>query len=56
MDKFESTEPQADLRILWLGPVLGESHFANPAVSPAAALWQQDAIDAVMSLGAKVDV
>ena len=56
MDKFESTEPQADLRILWLGPVLGESHFANPAVSPAAALWQQDAIDALTSLGAKVDV
>ena len=56
MDKFDSTEPQADLRILWLGPVLGEAHFANPAVSPAAALWQQDAIDALMSLGAKVDV
>lgn len=56
MDKFESTEPQADLRILWLGPVLGEAHFANPAVSPAAALWQQDTIDALTSLGAKVDV
>lgn len=32
------------LRILWVGPVIDEAHFSNPAVSAAASVWQQNLI------------
>lgn len=36
------------LRILWVGPVIDERHFANPAVSAAASIWQQGLIQSVL--------
>lgn len=40
--------PKLSLRILWVGPVINEKHFANPAVSAAASVWQQDLIVSVL--------
>lgn len=40
--------PKASLRILWVGPVIDERHFANPAVSAAASVWQQGFIVSVL--------
>lgn len=48
-----SSEP---LRILWVGPVIAESHFANLAVSAAASIWQQGFIDSIGEHGAQVEV
>lgn len=36
------------LRILWVGPVIDEQHFANPAVSAAASIWQQGLIASLL--------
>jgi len=36
------------LRILWVGPVIDEGHFANPAVSAAASIWQQGLIQGIL--------
>jgi glycosyltransferase involved in cell wall biosynthesis len=36
--------PKPSLRILWVGPVIDEQYFANPAVSAAASVWQQGLI------------
>ena len=36
------------MRILWVGPVIHERFFANPAVSAAASIWQQGLIHALM--------
>lgn len=40
--------PHPSLRILWVGPVIDERHFANPAVSAAASIWQQGLIACVL--------
>jgi len=40
--------PTPSLRILWVGPVIDELHFANPAVSAAASMWQQGLIKGVL--------
>ena len=40
--------PKPSLRILWVGPVIDEQHFANPAVSAAASVWQQGLIASVL--------
>lgn len=40
--------PYPSLRILWVGPVIDEHHFANPAVSAAASIWQQGLIMGVL--------
>jgi hypothetical protein len=40
--------PNPSLRILWVGPVIDERHFANPAVSAAASLWQQGLIQGIL--------
>jgi glycosyltransferase involved in cell wall biosynthesis len=36
------------LRILWVGPVIDEHHFSNPAVSAAASIWQQGLIQGIL--------
>lgn len=36
------------LRILWVGPVINERHFTNPAVSAAASIWQQGLIQGAL--------
>jgi glycosyltransferase involved in cell wall biosynthesis len=41
-------KPNPSLRILWVGPVIDERHFANPAVSAAASMWQQGLIKGVL--------
>lgn len=40
--------PKPSLRILWVGPVIDEQHFANPAVSAAASVWQQGLIASLL--------
>jgi hypothetical protein len=40
--------PNPSLRILWVGPVIDERHFANPAVSAAASMWQQGLIQGIL--------
>jgi glycosyltransferase involved in cell wall biosynthesis len=40
--------PNPSLRILWVGPVIDEHHFANPAVSAAASMWQQGLIQGIL--------
>jgi len=41
----------SSLRILWVGPVIDEAHFFNPAVSAAASIWQQGLITSLMTQG-----
>lgn len=40
--------PKPSLRILWVGPVIDEKYFANPAVSAAASVWQQGLIASIL--------
>lgn len=40
--------PNPSLRILWVGPVIDERHFANPAVSAAASIWQMGLISSLL--------
>jgi Glycosyl transferases group 1 len=40
--------PHPSLRILWVGPVIDERHFGNPAVSAAASIWQQGLIASLL--------
>lgn len=39
---------KSSLRILWVGPVIEERHFDNPAVSAAASVWQQGLIQSLI--------
>lgn len=41
-------ENSSVLRILWVGPVIDEAHFSNPAVSAAASVWQQSLIASLL--------
>lgn len=52
----QSTSSSESLRILWVGPVIAESLFANLAVSAAASIWQQGFIDSIGVQGAQVEV
>ncbi len=45
---FNPFAPEPSLRILWVGPVIDERHFANPAVSAAASVWQQGLIASIL--------
>lgn len=42
------------LRILWVGPVIDEAHFSNPAVSAAASVWQQSLISSLLDQNTRV--
>jgi len=44
------------MRILWIGPVIGQSCFGNRAVSAAASIWQEGLIEGFIKQGAQIEV
>lgn len=42
--------------ILWVGPVIDQSRFSNPAVSAAASIWQQGLIGALVNSDSGVQI
>ena len=53
---YSVRHPKTIKKILWIGPVLNESCYFLPAVSPAACKWQESLIREFIDSGVKVHV